>query len=156
MTFLEKLDDVITKLTRYLLIIGMVIMVVLVFTQVVTRYFVGNTPFFIEETSRGMLIWVSLLGASLALRRGQHIGVEFFVKKLPEKIQPFINALAIMFVFGFLLFFLYASFKYSIKQTGLSSATLPISMFWFYLALPVGGFLMILQLIFSLNEGRKK
>lgn len=153
---LEKFESIITQLTRYLLIIGMILMVIFVFYQVLSRYLIGNTPFFIEEVSRGLLIWVSFLGASLALRQGKHIGVEFFVTRIPEKIRPYIQYLAILLVLIFLIFFLYASAKYSIRQMGLSSATLPISMFWFYLALPVGGLLMILQLIFVIREGVKK
>lgn len=153
---LDKLEHIVTKLTRYLLIYGMVLMLILVFTQVITRYFISNTPFFIEEASRGLLIWISFLGSSLALRQGKHIGVEFFVNKLPVKIRPPVIYLAILFMLVFLVFFLYASGKYSINQMGLPSATLPFSMFWFYLALPVGSLLMIFQLIFLIKKGVNK
>jgi len=151
---LEKVEKIITELTRYVLIFFMSLMVIFVFYQVIARYFIGGTPFFIEEASRGLLVWVGFLGASLALRKGKHIEVEYFVSKLPLKLQKIVKYLAIFLVLLFLVFLLYSSAKYSISQMGLRSATLPCSMFWFYLPLPVGSLLMILQLAFLIKERR--
>ena len=150
---MRRFDTYITLLTKIILTAFMGLMIVLVFAQVIFRYFIGLTPFFIEEVSRGLLIWVSFLGASLALRASQHIGVEYFVQKLPEKMKQPVKRIAQLSVLAFLLFFLYASFFYSLNQTGQTSATLPVSMFWFYLSLPLGALLMIFQMIFSLYQG---
>ncbi len=147
------MDRFITKMTKIIIALFMALMVGLVFSQVVFRYFLGSTPFFIEEVSRGLLIWVCFLGASIALKASQHIGVDFFVSKLPGKIQKQVKLLAGILVGVFLLFFLIASAIYSVNQLGQQSATLPITMFWFYLALPFGTFLMILQLVFCYFEG---
>lgn len=150
---MRRFDRFITQLTKIVLTGFMGVMIILVFAQVIFRYFVGLTPFFIEEVSRGLLIWVGFLGASLALRASHHIGVEFFIEKLPEKTKRLVKWIAQLSVLSFLLFFLFASARYSLSQTGQTSATLPISMFWFYLALPLGALLMIFQMIFSLFKG---
>ena len=150
---MHRFDAIITRLTKIILTGFMSLMIILVFAQVVFRYFVGLTPFFIDEVSRGLLIWVSFLGASVALRASQHIGVEYFIGKLPEKAKQPVKWVAQLSVMLFLLFFLYASFRYSLTQTGQNRATLPVSMSWFYLSLPMGALLMIFQLIFSLFQG---
>lgn len=150
---MRRFDTFITRATKMIVAAIMSLMIILVFAQVVFRYFVGLTPFFIDEVSRGLLIWVSFLGASLALRASQHIGVEYFIGKLPESVRQPVKWVARLSVLLFLLFFLYASFKYSLTQTGQNSASLPVSMIWFYLSLPLGALLMIFQLIFSLFQG---
>jgi TRAP-type transport system small permease protein len=150
---MRRFDTFITLATKIILTGFMSLMLILVFAQVVFRYFIGLTPFFIDEVSRGLLIWVSFLGASLALRASQHIGVEYFIGKLPENAKQPIKWIAQISVLIFLLFFLYASFRYSLNQTGQNSASLQVSMFWFYLALPFGALLMIFQMIFSFFQG---
>lgn len=149
---MDKLDRIITQGTRAALGALMCLMILLVFAQVIFRYFVGLTPFFIEEVSRGLLIWVGCFGASLALRTSQHVGVDFFLGYLPGGVMKKVKRLGQMSVLLFLLFFLFASAKYSLFQMGQQSASLPISMFWFYLALPLGSLLMILQMFFGLRK----
>ncbi len=76
---MDRLDRLVTQGTKAVLGLLMCLMILLVFAQVVFCYFVGLTPFFVEEVSRGLLIWVGCFGASLALRRSQHIGVDYFL-----------------------------------------------------------------------------
>ena len=80
---MHKLDRFIDLSTKSILLFLMSLMIVLVFSQVIFRFFIGWTPFFIPEVSRGLLVWVGCSGAGIALRLGQHIGVDFFVERLP-------------------------------------------------------------------------
>ncbi|HVE52792.1 MAG TPA: TRAP transporter small permease [Ramlibacter sp.] len=59
-------------------------MVVLVFGNVVLRYGFNSGITVSEEVSRWLFIWVTFLGALLALREHAHLGVDAFVGRLPS------------------------------------------------------------------------
>lgn len=58
-------------------------MVVLVFGNVVLRYGFNGGITFSEEVSRWLFIWITFLGALLALREHAHLGVDALVGRLP-------------------------------------------------------------------------
>jgi TRAP-type C4-dicarboxylate transport system permease small subunit len=68
-----------------LVVIGMAIISLLIFTNVVLRYgFSSGIPFAVE-VSRVVLVWVIFMGSVVALAKGAHLGVESLVIRLPLK-----------------------------------------------------------------------
>ncbi len=68
-----------------LIVVGMTVMSLLVFLNVVLRYgFSSGIPFSVE-VSRVLLVWIIFLGASVALAKGAHISVDALVARLPQK-----------------------------------------------------------------------
>ncbi len=59
------------------------VMVVLVFGNVVLRYGFNSGITLSEEVSRWMFIWLTFLGAVIALKERGHLGVDMLVGKLP-------------------------------------------------------------------------
>ncbi|MDM0075830.1 TRAP transporter small permease [Variovorax sp. J2P1-59] len=59
------------------------VMVVLVFGNVVLRYGFNSGITVSEEVSRWLFIWVTFLGAVVALKEHGHLGVDMVVQKLP-------------------------------------------------------------------------
>jgi TRAP-type C4-dicarboxylate transport system permease small subunit len=59
------------------------LMVVLVFGNVVLRYGFNSGITVSEELSRWLFIWVTFLGAVVALKEHGHLGVDMVVAKLP-------------------------------------------------------------------------
>src|ERR1700752_738098 len=73
------------------------LMVVLVFGNVVLRYAFNSGITISEELSRWLLVWLTFLGAIVALRGHQHLGVDPLVRALPA------TGKRICFVFSYLL-----------------------------------------------------
>jgi TRAP-type C4-dicarboxylate transport system permease small subunit len=108
-----------------------------------------------EELAVFMLIWVSLLGAAVALGRGAHLGIDYFVGKLPVKIRIFTE------VFVFLAV---ALFSFTVMIIGgielvadtlrleQMSPALKINVGYVYLAVPISGFFMVLYSVIGLGE----
>lgn len=66
-------------------VVGMVIISLLIFTNVVLRYgFSSGIPFAVE-VSRLVLVWVIFMGSVVALAKGAHLGVDSLVVRLPRK-----------------------------------------------------------------------
>ncbi len=59
------------------------VMVVLVFGNVVLRYGFNSGITVSEEVSRWLFIWMTFLGAVVALKEHGHLGIDMVVQKLP-------------------------------------------------------------------------
>jgi TRAP-type C4-dicarboxylate transport system permease small subunit len=59
------------------------VMVVLVFGNVVLRYGFNSGITISEELSRWLLVWLTFLGAIVAMREHAHLGVDTLVRMLP-------------------------------------------------------------------------
>ncbi len=63
----------------------MAIMVVLVFGNVVLRYFFHTSWLISEELSRWLFVWMVFIGAIVALRDRGHLGTDMVLVRLPVK-----------------------------------------------------------------------
>jgi TRAP-type C4-dicarboxylate transport system permease small subunit len=68
---------------EWLLIALLGVMVVLVFGNVVLRYGFNSGITFSEEVSRFLFMWVTLLGALVAMHDGAHLGMTSVIARLP-------------------------------------------------------------------------
>lgn len=66
-----------------LIAVMLAVMVVLVFGNVVLRYGFNSGITVSEEVSRWLFIWMTFLGAIVALRERAHLGVDMLVRRLP-------------------------------------------------------------------------
>ena len=70
-------------LLKVLIALFLAIMVVLVFGNVVLRYAFNSGITVSEEVSRWLFVWLTFLGAIIAMREHGHLGVDTLVKRLP-------------------------------------------------------------------------
>jgi TRAP-type C4-dicarboxylate transport system permease small subunit len=117
-------------------------MVLLCTVQVVLRYAISTSikPFaWGDEIIRLTSIWVVFLAASLGVREGSHLSVEFFLNKwLPKRAIAVVKKIANVIVLACMAGLIW----FGIEQTRLnldsSLQNLDISMGLFYAAIPVG------------------
>jgi TRAP-type C4-dicarboxylate transport system permease small subunit len=79
------LSNAINKAAQYVCIGLVGVLVVLVLVTVFFRYVLSIGISWGDELARYINIWVALLGASIAYKSGDHVGVEFFRNFLPDK-----------------------------------------------------------------------
>ena len=102
-------DRVLRGYTRVLDVLSgicLAIMVVLVFGNVVLRYTFNSGITVSEELSRWLFVWLTFMGAVVALREHGHLGMDAFVSRLPvlgKKICLVIAQLAMLYVSWLLL-----------------------------------------------------
>ena len=80
MTLLKKIDDGIARVENAMLVTLFFILLVLAFFQIPLAKIINTDN--IEVLLRQMLLWISLLGASLATREGRHINVDVLSRRL--------------------------------------------------------------------------
>ena len=80
---MRQLVDGYFRALRLFIVACLAAMVVLVFGNVVLRY-VFNTGITIsEEASRWLFVWMTFVGAIIALRKHAHLGMDSLVSRLP-------------------------------------------------------------------------
>lgn len=77
--------DLYCRVLKVVVALCLAAMVVLVFTNVVLRYVFNSGIATSEELSRWLLVWLTFLGAIVALRQHAHLGVDTLVKALPPR-----------------------------------------------------------------------
>jgi TRAP-type transport system small permease protein len=80
---MAKLVDGYFHLLKICIAAFLAIMVVLVFGNVVLRYAFNLGITTSEEVSRLLFVWLTFLGAIVALREHGHLGVDILVRRLP-------------------------------------------------------------------------
>jgi TRAP-type C4-dicarboxylate transport system permease small subunit len=80
---LQKIVDRYCQLLSIIMVACLALMVVLVFGNVVLRYAFNSGLSVSEEVSRWLFIWITFLGAIVALREHAHLGSDMLVSRLP-------------------------------------------------------------------------
>jgi TRAP-type transport system small permease protein len=70
------------RLLTILMVAALALMVVLVFTNVVLRYVFNSGITLSEELSRWLFVWLTFMGAIVAMHEGAHLGTDMFVSRL--------------------------------------------------------------------------
>lgn len=137
---------------RMMLTAALLTMAVVLFAQVVMRYFLRAPFVWSEELARYILVWTAIVGVSLAVRERRHISVDFLPIILGEKSYRLFAIIAHLGVLAFSLVMISASIPLiqRIAAIGQTSPALGIPMWIVYAAVPVGFALTLLRTIQAL------
>lgn len=155
MTFLLWVKKVLDRLLEGLVIVVVAVLVLDVLWQVFTRFVLNNPSSWTEELAVFLLIWVALLGAAVALGRGAHLGIDYFVGKLPERMRLATEVFVFFCVaaFSFLVMVVGGiDLVWSMLLLGQPSPALGVEMGHVYLAVPISGFFLTLYAVIGLLE----
>jgi len=155
MSFLIALKRVLDRLLEVLVMVVMAVLVLDVLWQVFTRLVLKNPSTWTEELAIFMLVWVALLGAAVALGRGAHLGIDYFVGKLPLRARLATEVLVFFFVAAFSLLVMVVGgidLVASNLELGQESPALRVNMGYVYLAVPISGFFLTLYAVIGLFE----
>jgi len=139
--------NILNKGIKVATILVLSVITVMVSIEVVLRYFFGKSLYVTEEFTRYAMVWMVFLASSLAVRENYHNRVEIFVSRFRGRTRVLMNLMAHLLLLVFLIFLIVEGIVALSFQFEQIIPSLNVSMFWFYLALPVGGGLMILNLL---------
>ena len=124
--------NVFFKLLEFLVVACLVAMVIMVFGNVVLRYGFNSGISVSDEMSRYCFIWLTYIGAMVAMREKGHLGVDTLVRRLPlggKKLCFFLSEVMMLGCNG--LFFLGTWKMHDLQVTNIS-VVVGIPMIWIY------------------------
>ena len=133
-----------------LMALMLAIMVVMVFGNVVLRYGFNSGITVSEEVSRWLFVWMTFLGAIVAVREHGHLGTDMLVAKLPtwgKKLCLVVGHLLMLFA-SYLL--LTGSWQQTLINWDVSAPTTGASVALFYVVGVVFGVSAIVFLLYDL------
>jgi TRAP-type transport system small permease protein len=143
---LARLDRALLVANRWTVIAMLAAMAAMVFANVVLRFTTGVSILWVEEVSRYLMIWVSLLGAGMVLRYGGHVGIETLQEALPRRAVAIRGAIVALLA-GFFVFMAAVGARYAWLAWGQTTPVLGIPVGAVYLAIPIGFALLLAHLL---------
>jgi TRAP-type C4-dicarboxylate transport system permease small subunit len=123
---------------------------VLVFLQVITRYVLEYPLDWPEEMARILFVWVALLGAVLALRRGSHFSIGMLTDRLSAPARRRLGVVLRVALLAFIVLVAWLGLDAAIRVRYQESAAMEISMSWAYASVPAGFGLMAIEMALAL------
>lgn len=130
--FVYKVVQVICKL----LLIAEIILATI---MVIGRFVFKNQPAWCTELILTFMIYMALLSATLALRRGAHIRMNAFDKYLPATLLRVLDILADFAIFVFAIILVKDGWLYCSTAKGFFTSLPTVSKFWMYFPVPLSG-----------------
>lgn len=152
---MRVIKQILDKSLELLVMVVVAVLVLDVLWQVFTRFILKDPSSWTEELATFLLIWVALLGAAVALGRGAHLGIDYFVMKLPEKTRIKTEIFVFLSVAAFSLLVMVVG-GFDLVRTTLAleqtSPALGLNMGYVYLAVPISGCFLVLYSVIGLSE----
>ncbi|MEO7057574.1 MAG: TRAP transporter large permease subunit [Caldimonas sp.] len=116
--------------------------IVVLFAGVVSRFVLHRPLVWSDELAAILFLWLAMLGAVTALRRGEHMRMTALVTRLAPSRRAVMEAVATAACLAFLALVVWPAWHYAADERAITTPALEISNIWRAAALPTGIVLM--------------
>jgi TRAP-type C4-dicarboxylate transport system permease small subunit len=115
--------------------------------QVLGRYVIGFSVPWAEEVMRYTMMWLMMLGGVACIYRVEHMAIESLVESAPERRRDLVRSTLFGIAGIFCIFLVYYGWTAAIRNSSQYAAASGMPMIIPYLAIPVGGALMLIEIV---------
>lgn len=124
--------------------------------QIITRFVLELPAEWTEVLIRFSLIWMVFLGIPTAFRQGAMVSVDVLYRWSPPRLRRLLDWVVCLAAIGLIAIIIWWGWDYAVRgrvqtMSGLES----VSMFWAYLAMPVGGVFSLMGIIGNLLDTQR-
>ena len=124
--------------------------------QIITRFVLETPAEWTEVMIRFSLIWMVFLGIPMAFRNGAMVSVDVLYRWSPPKFRRVLDWVVCLAAIGLILVIIWWGWDYANRGKVQSMIGLEnVSMFWAYLALPVGGVFSLIGIVGNLMDPQR-
>lgn len=154
---LRRINHILNHLEEYIGVLSLIITSFIVFMQVVLRYVFNYSLHWSEEVARYLIIWFIFVGSSIAVREKAHAAVDALVIYLPRQLKKVFSLLANLVAIIFCVILIVSGYETveNVINFGNVTPSLGMPMYIPYLAIPVGGLLMMIRFLQLMIEDIK-
>lgn len=145
----------------FLVVILSIVMVAVVVVHLGARHFTQIPLPWLGELARYLMVWIAMMGAPVALAEGRMFGVTYLMDGLSRRAQAALMTVAILGILWFLYLLVREGLHVALANWSDRSFAMTVPMFFPYLAIPMGGGMMIMVVLRGLahvlmGEGQEK
>jgi TRAP-type C4-dicarboxylate transport system permease small subunit len=144
---MDAFFSLLKKIERWLLIVLMILLAIFCFMQVFWRLILNDPLSWSEEVSRYLFVWLTFVGAAVAVGEWGHFQVDVLIGKLSPGAMLAFRWFAYLAIAFFAVMMLGPGWTLLAKISNQLSPAMRISMSLPYAALPISGALMLLHLV---------
>ena len=144
---LAKLNDGLLAACKYLLITIVGVLAVIMMASVFWRYALNNALPWSEEVSKYLMVWLTFLGAPIALRHASHISIDLLLKAFPPRGQQLFHFLINLIIIVTMGIVFWKGIGFAQLGARQVASSINFSMLYMYVAVPVGAALTCLVAI---------
>lgn len=141
--------DILEKTVINIGAVMMALMAILISYQVFARYVLHYSPYWTEEITTTVLMWVGLLGTACGAWTDTHMSLEMIVNKFPKGVQVWFSVFSDLLIGIFAYFLLVDGFRLVTQTMNGVLSSIPIPIGITFLIMPICGGLMILFALFK-------
>ncbi|MCD0421645.1 TRAP transporter large permease subunit [Rubrivivax sp. JA1024] len=149
-TLIGALEAALGLLVEIPAAILVVVEVVVLFAGVVSRYVFHSPLIWSDELASILFLWLAMLGAAVAFRRGEHMRMTAMVAGASPRLRAWLDLVGICAALAFLLLIAAPAYEYAYEESYITTPALSLANSWRAAALPVGIALMALFALFRL------
>lgn len=131
-----------SKLCLQIAVVGLVLILGAVLTQIFGRYVLNDSPTWTEIFALVLILYVTCLSAAVGVRDSRHIGMESLLIFLSEETRRWIEIFVLFCMGAFGLAMSWGGGELAIEVWDYLNPGLPISQGWSYVPLFIGGLLI--------------
>lgn len=114
----------------------------LILVSVFYRYFLNNAVVWSDEIAKLMFVWMCMLGAPVALHRGEHVRLSVFVARFPDGLRGYIQTFSSLVVVLLSIILVKPAYDHAVAESIVLTYELKIPLLYYLVALAVGFVLM--------------
>jgi len=149
---LRKIGDEINEYCKVVIGIQCFIMTAVIVVQVILRLFTKITMNWAMELACYLFVWSTMLGSAVASKLLLHIQVDALANALKGKIKTSVQIISYLCLFLALIVLIVSGAQNSLLQMGQKAVTMPFSMGWVFISIPICGVLMMYHSIVQFLE----
>ncbi len=124
--------------------------------QIVTRFVLEQPAEWSEVLIRFSLIWMVFLGIPMAFRQGAMVSVDALYRAVPDGIKRVLDLVVALAALALMCVILWCGYDYAVRGSVQTMAGLEsLSMFWAYVAMPVGAVFSIFGIVANYLDPRR-
>ena len=145
---MQRITDLFFRVAEFTLVTMLSLMVIMVFGNVVLRYGFNSGILVSEEMSRYCFIWLTYIGAMIAMREKSHLGVDTLIKHLGRSGKKACLFISESLMLWCNLLLILGTWKMHELQVTNVSPVVGISMIWIY---GIGYVVGVVMALFNLH-----
>jgi tripartite ATP-independent transporter DctM subunit len=126
--------------------------IVVLLAGVTARYVFHQPLIWSDELASILFLWLAMLGAVIAFRRGEHMRMTAVVGSIPPGARAFLDVIAVTAALAFLVLIAEPAFEFAADEAYVTTPALEIPNSWRAAAIPVGTAVMIVMALLQLAQ----
>ena len=143
LALLRSFNAALLKFASWGVILSMAAIAIVIPYEVFGRYVLGSMSTWTGEFSQYALVWASMMGGVVGLKRGYQVGITTLIDRLPPRPARLLQGAGVLFMLFFFALMTVHGIGQVMMNANQTSSTMGIRMSIPYAALPAGFFVML-------------